>query len=212
MSKHTPTKEKLLNTLKKNSGATIDTIMEHFSISEIAVRKQLHELVQQGLVRKDAHKQKIGRPYYTYALTGKGHETFPDQYKNLPLELLQDLEELHGKKAVQEFLNKHTDRDKAHLKEAMETEDFDEKITELARKQNEKGYMLEVERTNAGNYEIRNFHCPVANIATCYPQMCTNEKKLFEEVFPYSEVEAHTFITKGEPMCRWTITKPEKDD
>ncbi|WP_249871180.1 helix-turn-helix transcriptional regulator [Oceanobacillus saliphilus] len=210
MSKRTPTKEKLLHVLKKNNGLTIGAIMAYFSISEIAVRKQLHELEQNGFVNSVAHKQKIGRPYFTYVLTEKGHETFPNQYKHLPVELLQDLEELHGKAAVEELLNKHGERDKSSFRKAIQLEDFDEKVTEMIRIQNEKGYMLEVEKTEAGHYEIQNFNCPVANIAKCYHQLCTNEKKLYEDIFSESEVKAHSFITEGEPICSWTITKPEK--
>ncbi|MGJ9457491.1 helix-turn-helix transcriptional regulator [Oceanobacillus sp. CF4.6] len=209
MSKRTPTKEKLLVVLKKKNCLTIGAIMEHFTISEIAVRKQIHELVQQGLIKQKTNKQKIGRPFLTYDLTEKGHETFPNQYKQFPVELLQDLEELKGKQAVHELLNKHTDRDKISLTKAIQSDDFDEKIAEMTSIQNKKGYMLEVEKTKSGDYKINNYNCPVANIASCYHQMCTNEKKLYEEVFPKSEVEAHSFIAKGEPICRWTITKPE---
>lgn len=57
MSKRTPTKQRLLTILKKANDLTITEIMKHFTISEIAVRKQLHELVQQGFVKQQSHKQ-----------------------------------------------------------------------------------------------------------------------------------------------------------
>ena len=125
MSKRTPTKQRLLTILKKANDLTITEIMEHFTISEIAVRKQLHELVQQGFVKQQSHKQKLGRPYLTYDLTQKGHETFPNQYKSIPVELLEDLEELHGPQAVRALLDKHGEREKAYMNNVIQEDDLD---------------------------------------------------------------------------------------
>ncbi|MBR3120994.1 MULTISPECIES: helix-turn-helix transcriptional regulator [Oceanobacillus] len=208
MSKRTPTKQRLLTILKKANDLTITEIMEHFTISEIAVRKQLHELVQQGFVKQQSHKQKLGRPYLTYDLTQKGHETFPNQYKSIPVELLEDLEELHGPQAVRALLDKHGEREKAYMNNVIQEDDLDKKVAEMVRVQNERGYMVEVEKVAEGDFEVRNYNCPVAAIARCYHQMCTNEQKLYEEIFPGSEVSAYSFITQGDHVCKWKIKNP----
>src|SRR5699024_11991911 len=98
------TKQKLLEVIKKSGRITYDEIMVHFTISEIAVRKHLHELEKDGLIKKESVKQKIGRPYHVYELTGEGHTLFPNQYKQLPLDLLKDLEVLQGREAVSDLL------------------------------------------------------------------------------------------------------------
>lgn len=208
MSKRTPTKQQLLNILKKANRLTITEIMVHFTISEIAVRKQLHELVQQGFVKQKSHKQKLGRPYLTYELSEKGHETYPNQYKTIPVELLEDLEELQGTQAVRALLDKYGEREKAYMDKVMQEDDLDKKVAEMARIQNERGYMVEIDKMAEGDFEIRNFNCPVAAVASCYHQMCTNEQKLYEELFPESEVKAHSFITQGDHVCKWTIKNP----
>lgn len=209
VSKHTSTKQQLLNILKKADRLTIREIMEHFAISEIAVRKQLHELVQRGFVKQISHKQKLGRPYLTYELSKKGHETFPNQYKTFPVELLEDLKELQGEQAVRKLLDKHGERERTYMDNVIQEDDLDKKLAEMVHVQNERGYMLEVMKTARGDIEIRNFNCPVAAIALCYDQMCMNEQKLYEEIFHESEVKAHSFITQGNHFCKWTIKNPK---
>lgn len=208
MKKRTPTKQKLLNILKKDKELIIGGIMAYFTISEIAVRKHLNELEQQGFIKKNVIKQKIGRPYYTFELTKKGHDTFPNQYEKLPIELLQDLEDLQGPQAVKKLLAKRMDRERNYFETEVLTEEFEEKIEAVARIQNEKGYMVEIDKTEEGHYEMKHFNCPISNIAFIYHQVCRNEKVVFEEVFSTSEVISHTCITKGDNYCKWTIKKP----
>ncbi|RKQ29600.1 helix-turn-helix transcriptional regulator [Oceanobacillus halophilus] len=208
MNKQTPPKRKLLNILKKNHAMTIGNIMEHFTISEVAVRKHLHELEKQGLLKKISHKQNIGRPYLTYELTEKGHSTFPNQYQSLPVELLKDLEELQGEQAVYDLLEKRMQREKAYFESNFESSGLEEKINQVAQIQNENGYMVEIEKTEQGDYEIRNYNCPISNIASTYHQVCINEKKMFEHLFSGKEVSARSCITKGDHLCKWTIKNP----
>jgi len=207
--KQTPAKQQILYLLKKNKSLTMDEMMCHFSISEVAVRKHIHGLEQQKLVKKTSHKQKIGRPFYTYELTKIGHGTFPNQYESLPVELLQDLEEMQGTESVHALLLKRMEREKDQYERKLSSDNFDDKVMEVARLQNEKGYMVEIHETEEGQIELRNYHCPIANLASSYRQVCTNEKKIFETLFQESEVSAASNIAAGEHVCKWVITRPE---
>jgi len=120
MIKRASTKDKLLNILKKDHKSTIKEIMDYFTISEIAVRRHLNELEQQGFITREEVKQEISRPYYVYLLTEKGHQTFPNQYEQLPIELLQDLEAVQGKQAVTEVLAQRLQREKAYFNERIQ--------------------------------------------------------------------------------------------
>lgn len=212
MKKHASAKEKLLNVLKKDHESTIKDIMVYFTISEIAVRRHLRELEQQGFVKKEEVKQDIGRPYHVYLLTEKGHQTFPNQYEQLPLELLKDLEDIQGKQAVTDVLAKRMEREKELFREHIKSDDFDEKIAAVAEIQDEKGYMIEYKKTAKGDYEVTNYNCPILNIASSYRQLCSNEKKVLSEVFTHSDVISETCITRGDHYCKWIITKPKTND
>src|SRR5690625_1303412 len=212
MIKRASTKDKLLNILKKDHKSTIKEIMDYFTISEIAVRRHLNELEQQGFITREEVKQEIGRPYYVYLLTEKGHQTFPNQYEQLPIELLQDLEAVKGKQAVTEVLAQRIQREKAYFNERIQSDDFDQKVADVARIQDEKGYMIEYEKTPEGHYEITNYNCPILNIASTYKQLCSNEKKVLSEIFSESNVISKTCIIRGDNFCKWIITKSKAND
>ncbi|GFZ83129.1 transcriptional regulator [Compostibacillus humi] len=204
MKKQTP-KEKILELLKKKKALTITEMMPYFSISEIAVRKHLNGLIQKGYVKKIAHKQKVGRPYYTYMLTKKGHDTFPSQYKSLPLQLLQDLEEMQGLEMVNSLLERRIEKEKCDLEEFIQADSLTARIEEYVELQNKKGYMLEWKQLEDGKAEIINHHCPVAEIAENYSQVCLNEKVLLEEILNDGKIEFRACMAKGAPVCRWII-------
>lgn len=208
MKKRQSTKEKLLYILKKDQTRTIRELMVYFTISEIAVRKHLNELERQGFIQSEVVKQKIGRPYHTYQLTDRGHQTFPNQYETLPLELLADLEVLQGKQGVYDLLNKRMIREQASFLKEVKHYNFDEKVAEIAKIQDEKGYMIEYDKQEDGSYEMINFNCPIINIASAYKQICLNEKKMLGNVFTDSVVASETCITNGDHFCKWTISKP----
>lgn len=211
MNKRTPTKQKLLNILKKDQMLTIKEIMTYFMISEIAVRRHIHELIQQGFLKKQSIKQKVGRPYYVYALTEKGHATFPNENETLPLEILQDLETIQGEQAVKSVLAQRMKRERTQFLTEVESDSFDQRIATIARIQEDKGFMVEYDQMNDGNYEIRNYNCPIINIASKYQQICSNEKQVLSEVFSSSTVHLKSCIATGGNFCKWVITKPKEE-
>src|SRR5699024_12383217 len=87
MSKKMTTKDKLLLIIKKEGEITIKSLMEHFTISEIAIRRHLRELITKKFIEERSVKQEVGRTFIKYKLTSTGHNTFPNQYNSLPLEM-----------------------------------------------------------------------------------------------------------------------------
>ena len=212
MNKFVTTKEKILNSLKltKEHECTMKDIMEHFSISETAVRKHLQELISSGFIRERIVKQEIGRPYHLYSLTGKGHSTFPSQHEQLPLDLLQDLEEVGGKQVVNELLLKRREREEKELFSALSHKDFEGKMRKLTELQNEKGYMMEYRETPEGNYEIINYNCPIYNLASSYGQICKNENGMIAKIFSDGDVVSKSCIVSGGKYCGWLLTKHQE--
>lgn len=204
------TKEKLLYILKKDHEIPIKEIMGYFTISNVAVRRHLNDLIREGFVSERAIKQDIGRPFIVYSLTRKGHETFPNQYEQFSKDLLKDMEKVGGEKVVQDILTVRKEREEFALKTELAKKSFDEKIELLYQLQDKKGYMHEIEQTASGDYLIRNYNCPIFSIASSYDVICTNEKEMYCGIFPDSEVKAHAYMTKGGKYCSWTITNPNK--
>ncbi|MBR7794529.1 MAG: helix-turn-helix transcriptional regulator [Bacillota bacterium] len=208
--KQTPTKQKLLTLIKKGHEVTITDMLPFFTISEIAVRKHIQSLVRDGFIKKNSIKQKLGRPYFTYELTEKGHGLFPNQNEKLPLELLQDLEYLQGKRAVDDLLWQRMLRERNQLEDFVGDSDFDGKVKEMAKFQDGNGYMVELKKVDVGHYEMKNYHCPISALSSKYTQVCQNEKAMYQDIFSTCEVISHTCITDGKPYCMWTIKQLEE--
>lgn len=210
MNKRLSSKDRILKTLKVNGELTIKEIMDHFTISEIAVRKHINELIQNQFISRKRNYQEIGRPFYTYFLTDKGHGTFPNHERDMSLELLEDLEQLYGKEAVSALLNKWKEREQTLLEEELATDDFDERVQGVARLREDLGYMVEIHQSESGDYTMKHFNCPVSRVACSYNDLCKKEKEIFKNLFKNSEVISDSMITKGDQHCTWQIKRPDK--
>ena len=73
-------------------------------MSEVAVRRHLSVLERDGLVTAETIRRLgPGRPCAQYHLTDRGRRLFPDQSAQFACELLEFLEEEHGRSAVLRF-------------------------------------------------------------------------------------------------------------
>lgn len=208
LNKHTSTKQKLLHVLKRKDCMSMKEIMVHFAISEIAIRKHLRELVSQGFMKEKAVKQEIGRPYHLYSLTTKGHATFPNQHEQLPLELLKDLEAIKGNEVVDDLLLRRKQREEVEIIQQLAEANFDDKVQHLIGYQNAKGYMIEYEKTADGDYAIKNYNCPIYNLASSYQQICNHELEMYRNIFEESKVDSSSCLTTGDHYCCWVIKQP----
>src|SRR5690625_6432950 len=85
----------------------------------------------------------------------------------------------------------------------MAREDIEKKKRKVAEIQDDKGCMVEVKENENGDYEIIHYNCPIANIATTYHEICKNEKNMYNDIFPESDVVSTSRITAGDHCCKW---------
>lgn len=204
------TKEKILYILKKDGEISMKELVTHFTISDIAVRKHVQSLVWDGFIKKRRKRQAVGRPYHLYSLTKKGHHTFPNQYEELPVQLLQGLEKLEGKETVDRLLQLRSNEEEKEIEQHLSTEHFDERIREVIKMQEEKGYMIDFHKNDRGDYEMRIFNCPIYNLASHYGQVCVNEEAKYQNLFPNCKVKLKSRLTKGAQYCSWIISQEEQ--
>jgi predicted ArsR family transcriptional regulator len=201
----TPARQELLLVLKKHGRITFEKLMSYFTISEPALRKHIRYLERKNFIKKEAHKQKIGRPYYTYKLTGEGHRLFSSENDQLPVQILKDAETLYGKNVVYELLAKRMEHERVNYEKASQSERLEEKVKEIVGMQLENGYMPEIHQRKDGGIELKNYHCPIYKLASSYRQVCTNEKTMYEELFPDCSVTIQSNIVEGDHVCKWII-------
>ncbi len=211
MDKRMTTKEKILYILKKDGEVSMKELAGYFTISDIAIRKHVQALLWDGFIKKRQERQEIGRPYHLYSLTKKGHHTFPNQYDQLPVQLLEDLEKLEGREVVDNLLRFRKQQEEEELARQLPEDDFDERLETLIKLQEDKGYMIDYAQLPNGDYELKIFNCPIYNLASEFHQVCDNEKTMYQNLFPKSEVKITSNLAKGEKYCSWVISKEKEE-
>lgn len=186
-------------------------LARNFTISEIAVRKHVQTLMSEQFIKERRVRQDIGRPIHLYSLTDKGHRTFPNKYETFPVELLQDLKAIQGEDAVEQLLQVRQERDESEIHKQLPDENFDQRLEKMLAIQEEKGYMIEYEKLENGDYKIKKYNCPLFHIVTNFKQICGHEQNMYENLFPKSKVDVNSYMVDGAPFCSWYISKPKRE-
>ena len=82
------TRDTILHTIKSSQQVNVEELAEVADVSPVTVRHHLNALQADGLIEAESIRRKVGRPYYVYSLSEKGHELFPKRYVRLTSRLL----------------------------------------------------------------------------------------------------------------------------
>jgi DeoR family suf operon transcriptional repressor len=95
----------ILNFLKRNE-FSVDELSVQLGISQTATRQHLSILERDGLVKRRALKEKIGRPKDLYSLTEKAETLFPKAYHELCNLVIGDMIEREGPENVKAMMGR----------------------------------------------------------------------------------------------------------
>jgi DeoR family transcriptional regulator, suf operon transcriptional repressor len=203
----TTTKDKILNLIKTNIQMTVLELSAQLNITEMAIRRHLQVLETDGLLIAFMKKNMTGRPSKVYQLSERGEEFFPKQYKQIGIDLLQEINRLDGSIINQAIVSRQerlVNRFRVRLKD----KSFKGQISELAKIQSELGFMAEVNATDSEDVgQIRQSNCPYLDIAKDFPEICRNEHKFFEELLHTKNIEKISSLSKGNSCCHYVIRK-----
>ena len=201
-----PTRREILIALKKSGGLTAEQLSSHLGITPMGVRRHLITLERDGLVAYKTVQRGVGRPTYVYHLTDLADELFPKNYAELTSELLKILEESEGPEKVEALFAKRAERLAATYKPRLEGKDLAEQVAELARIQNEAGYLAEWEEIDENTFILKEHNCAIARVAIHYPQACTFELMLFQKLLD-GQVTREKHIASGDEGCFYVIRR-----
>lgn len=77
---------------------TVAELADVLEITEMAIRRHLSNLEKDGLIYSKMVRQHVGRPTYLYGLSEKGEDTFPKEYKQFAIDMLEDLARMGDEK------------------------------------------------------------------------------------------------------------------
>lgn len=205
----TSTRDQILHMLKTKGSLSVSDMALELGITEMAVRRHLNTLERDNLIQSTLVRQAMGRPTNIYSLSANADELFPRNYSHFTLDFLRDLREIDGTEKVEMLFRRREDR----LEEAYRKQiagELEERVSKLAKLQNEKGYMVEWEKDEAtGNYYIKEANCPIAQVAREFKQACNCELSLFRKVLD-AEVEQTSCMAYGGEKCVFEVKKEAK--
>lgn len=198
------TRDQILHMLKLKGSLSVSDMALELGITEMAVRRHLNTLERDKLIRSSLVRQAMGRPTNVYSLSQEADEMFPRNYHDLTLDFLEDIEEIDGTDKVDLLFQRREDRLEEKYRKQIQGE-LEDRVSKLAELQNAKGYMVEWEKDEkTGTYYIKEFNCPISQVARQYNQACNCELSLFRRVLD-ADVEQTSCMAKGGDNCIYKI-------
>jgi predicted ArsR family transcriptional regulator len=209
----TPTRDQLLDILKRSGPRSVRDLADQLEISEMAVRQHLAGLQGADLVRPEKMPRPVGRPAMLWHLTEAAQSRYPDAHSDLTVELIGDMRALFGEKGMEKLLARRAGRQVAQYHAAMRgARGLRGKLRALARIRSREGYMADVADGPDGSLLFVENHCPVCAAARACAGLCRMELEVFREALgPGVEIERCEHILEGARRCAYRVEKVESN-
>lgn len=202
------TRAEIVRALKRDGERSAPEFAQMLGISDVAVRRHLALLAEEGLVADRTVNQGRGRPVARYRLTDRGEDLFPHRYGQVLGELVEFITEEQGRTAIRSFLKWRQERETERYGERVQGDGLPQRLEELAEALSEAGFEARVTETEDG-YELTQTHCAVYDMAKEHPEMCAHEAAMFRRVLGDVQVSRRETIAKGSQACVCTVTTRE---
>lgn len=208
-----PTRAEIV-TMLRDEPCSVSTIATYLGISEVAVRRHLSVLGEDGLVSGAAERgPRRGRPAVRYHLTDRGRRLFADRSGEVATDLLTYLDEQSGHDAVTDFLRWRQERVRARYASALAAaeEAGEDRVARLADLLTEDGFPSRVEQQPQDegaqgdtHLVLTQGHCAIRDVAEAHPVVCELEAEMFADLLGV-EVERQSTVARGASQCRCAI-------
>jgi predicted ArsR family transcriptional regulator len=197
------TRHEALRLIRLAGGLTARQLAAELKITSMGVRRYLVALERDGLVRVQMQRQAVGRPTYVYRLTEAGYDTFPNNYHVLATQLLDAVQVYEGNEKVDALFAQRMDQLVAQYEPRMRGKDLGERVAELAKIQDENGYMAVWEAVPDG-YLLKEQNCAIYRVACRFQAACHYEIELFQRLLD-AQIDRIEHQIKGELTCTYFI-------
>ncbi len=171
----------IVTELRRVAQAPVAVLAEHLGISEVATRRHLAVLEEEGLIAAQRVPQGRGRPPARYHLTEAADQLFPQRYDRFATDVLDFLEATGGSSGVRAFLRWRLDREVHDLRAAVTAEDLHARLSQLAGALSDAGFDASVHPDGEG-FALVQDNCAIGEVARDHPEVCAFEAATFSEV------------------------------
>lgn len=198
------TREIIMDAIKQANEATVDELAEAADVSPVTVRHHLNSLQADGLLETRSIRRSVGRPYYVYSLSDKGHELFPQRYLRLSNLLLDELKERFSEEAIADLFSSVVNRIIVEHQHQLVDMSIEQRLDYLVGLLGEEGFLASWEATDSG-YQITEYSCPYYSIGQKHSEVCGFDKQLMIAVLDTSLTQESCML-HGDPSCQFTLS------
>lgn len=198
------TRDLILHALKASAQCNIETLAEAADVSPVTVRHHLNALQAEGLIEVESVRRKVGRPFYVYNLSEKGHELFPQKYFSLTNRLLEELKDRLPADTVNEIFISLVERILEERAGEFEGLALEERLNYVINLLAKEGFLARWEKMEDGRYQIIEYSCPYISMGQQHTEVCTLDKQLMITVLG-TAVEQHSCMLHGDDSCQFTL-------
>jgi len=195
------TRDAVARSILENGPSTAAALGERLGLTPAGIRRHLDLLTADGIL--EAREPRIsstrgrGRPSKVFVMTDSGREKFEHSYDDLAVAALQFMSAQSGEHLVTAFAKSRADD--IERKGALALAKNSNKLDALASFLTEQGYAASVE-TRATGEELCQHHCPIAHVASEFPQLCEAETEAFSKLLG-THVQRLATIAHGDGVC-----------
>lgn len=198
--------------LQHTPDASVRDVAELLDVSEVAARRHLSVLEDDGYVAASEHRDGPGRPARRYRLTEQARRLFPHRYAEMADELLTFITTQQGRDGLRAYLRWRLEQQTASLGQQVTAADLNERLRQLAGALSEEGFEATV--TEDGNgFLLRQEHCAIYDVAREHPEMCTYEAATFSKVLGNDvQLSRRETMAAGSNACVCCVTPKTSPD
>jgi predicted ArsR family transcriptional regulator len=195
------TRDAVGRSVLENGPSTAAALGERLGLTPAGIRRHLDLLVADGIL--EAREPRIsstrgrGRPSKVFVMTDSGREKFEHSYDDLAVAALKFMSAQSGEHLVTAFAQLRADD--IERKATAVIAESSNKLGALATFLTEQGYAASVGPRGAG-VELCQHHCPIAHVASEFPQLCEAETEAFSKLLG-THVQRLATIAHGDGVC-----------
>lgn len=198
------TRDVVARSILENGPSTAAALSEKLGFTPAGIRRHLDALVADGVLEaREPHSALIrgrGRPSKVFVMTDSGREKFEHSYDDLAVAALKFMASKNGSHLVDEFAQSRANefvRKGEQIKTSNKS--LTEKSKALAKLLTKEGYSATTDKMGNGE-EICQHHCPIAHVASEFPQLCEAETAAFSAILG-THVQRLATIAHGDGVC-----------
>jgi predicted ArsR family transcriptional regulator len=201
-------RREVLYALRTGGPASPDQVAERVGASRTGVLQQLRTLESAGLVSRSLSRHGVGRPRHVYDLTPGAQELFPANYGALTQSVLAAVHTVGGDELIAQVFEARREMLRARVLRRFEklppNASLWEKAKEVARYQDETGYLGRAMLEPDGTVHLSEHNCAIFAVSGMYPIACEAELQLIAEVLG-AKVTRECHILTGARSCTYRI-------